>query len=62
LLSFNLGVELGQIAVIALAVAALFLATRLKLPRRRIEQGLSAGIAAVAFVWTVQRLVQVRVD
>jgi hypothetical protein len=57
LLSFNLGVELGQLAVIGMAAGALALASRARLPRRRIEQGLSIGIAAVALVWTVQRLV-----
>ena len=57
LLSFNVGVELGQLAVIAIALGLLALLTRLKLPRRRLEQGLSAGIAIVALVWTVQRLV-----
>ena len=57
LLSFNVGVELGQLAVIAIALGLLALLTRLKLPRRRLEQGLSAGIAIVALFWTVQRLV-----
>jgi hypothetical protein len=57
LLSFNLGVELGQVAVIALALAALAVLTRLNVPRRKVERGLSAGIALVALVWTVQRLV-----
>jgi hypothetical protein len=57
LLSFNLGVELGQLAVIAIALAILAVLARSKVPRRRVEQGLSAGIAMVALVWTVQRLV-----
>ena len=57
LLSFNLGVELGQLAVIALALGALAAAGRARLPRRPIEQGLSRGIAAVALYWTVERLV-----
>ncbi|HUG53484.1 MAG TPA: HupE/UreJ family protein [Vicinamibacteria bacterium] len=57
LVSFNLGVELGQLAVIALALGALAVAGRAKLARRPIEQGLSIGIAAVALYWTVQRLV-----
>jgi hypothetical protein len=57
LLSFNLGVELGQLAVIVIALAVLAALTRLNVPRRRVEQGLSAGIAVVALVWTVQRLV-----
>jgi hypothetical protein len=55
LVAFNLGVELGQVTVIAVAVAALAAITRLGAPRRRIEQGLSVAIAAVAIVWTVER-------
>jgi hypothetical protein len=57
LVSFNVGVELGQLAVIAIALGALAVLQRLRLPRRRIEQALSAAIAAVALVWTVERLV-----
>ena len=57
LLSFNVGVELGQLAVIAIALALLAVLTRLNVPRRLVERGLSAGIALVALVWTVQRLV-----
>jgi hypothetical protein len=57
LLSFNLGVELGQLAVIAIALGLLAVLTRLNVPRRKVERGLSAGIALVALVWTVQRLV-----
>jgi hypothetical protein len=57
LLSFNVGVELGQLAVIAIALAVLALLTRWNVPRRRVERSLSAAIAVVALVWTVQRLV-----
>jgi HupE/UreJ protein len=57
LVTFNLGVELGQLAVVAIALGLLSGLARLRLPRRRIQQGLSAGIAVVALVWTVQRLV-----
>jgi hydrogenase/urease accessory protein HupE len=56
LIAFNLGVELGQLSVIAMAVALLAAAARLGLPRRRTEQALSLAIALVAAVWTVQRL------
>jgi hypothetical protein len=56
LIAFNLGVELGQLAVIAIAAGLLAAAARLGAPRRRLEQGLSAAIAAVAAFWTVQRL------
>jgi hypothetical protein len=56
LVAFNLGVELGQLTVIAAAVALLALAARLGAPRRRLEQAVSLVIAAIASVWTVQRL------
>ncbi|HET8645315.1 MAG TPA: HupE/UreJ family protein, partial [Vicinamibacteria bacterium] len=56
LVAFNAGVELGQLTVMAAAVALLRLAGRARLPRRRLEQGLSAATGAVALVWTVRRL------
>ena len=56
LVSFNVGVELGQLLVIALALLALSASNRLGLPRRRLEQALSLAIAVVGLVWTVQRL------
>ena len=56
LLAFNAGVELGQLVVIALAVALLAGVTALGLPRRRVEQALSVAIAALALFWTAQRL------
>ena len=55
LLSFNLGVELGQLAVIAIALRAS--PPRAGRPAEApLEQGLSPGIAVVGLVWTVQRL------
>ena len=57
LIAFNLGVELGQLSVIAAAVALLAAAARLGAPRRRVEQARSLAIAVVAAFWTVQRLV-----
>jgi hypothetical protein len=56
LVAFNVGVELGQLAVIAAAVLLLAGAARLPLPRRRIEQAASTAVACVALVWTVRRL------
>lgn len=57
LLSFNLGVEVAQVAIIAAAfgVAALWQRTGLlaEVPMRR---RLSLGIAAVGLFWTVERL------
>jgi hypothetical protein len=59
LVAFNAGVELGQVAVIALAAAALAGADRLGLPRRPLVRAVSAAIALVALVWTVQRVLPV---
>jgi hypothetical protein len=56
LVAFNVGVELGQLTVIAAAAVLLAAASRMGAPRRRLEQGLSLAIAAVAMVWTVQRV------
>ena len=56
LLAFNAGVELGQLAVIGLALVALAAFTRLNVPRRGLEQVLSGAIAVVALVWTVERV------
>jgi hypothetical protein len=56
LVSFNAGVELGQLAVIVLALLLLAAAARAGVPRRQLERGLSVAIAAVGLLWTVQRL------
>lgn len=57
LVSFNVGVELGQIAVIALAFLALgSWARRKRWYRARVVVPASALVAAVGLVWTVQRV------
>jgi hypothetical protein len=56
LVSFNVGVELGQLAVIVLALLVLAAATRAGVPRRPLERGLSVAVAAIGLVWVVQRL------
>ena len=56
LLTFNLGVELGQLAVIVLAFAAVGWWRRQSWYRRRIVLPASSAIAAVALVWTLQRV------
>jgi hypothetical protein len=56
LLSFNAGVELGQLTVIILALPLLSASSRLGVPRRPLERGLSLAIAAIGLAWTVQRL------
>jgi multisubunit Na+/H+ antiporter MnhB subunit len=58
LLSFNLGVELGQLLVLALTFPLILLAAR-RSPRRFERWGLqlgSAAIAALGTVWLVARL------
>jgi hypothetical protein len=55
LVGFNVGVELGQLAVIVLAFAALGWWQKRAWYRRRIVIPLSLFIAAVGLVWTVQR-------
>ena len=56
LLSFNIGVELGQLAVIALAFAAVGWWQRRAWYRWIIVLPTSAAIAAVAVCWTIQRV------
>ena len=56
LLSFNVGVELGQLSVIALAFVAIGAFRNKEWYRRRLAIPLSCGVALVAAYWTVQRL------
>ncbi len=57
ILSFNLGVELGQMAVIAAVFSLLIIPFKTK-PwyRKRMVYGLSASIATVAAYWVVERV------
>jgi hypothetical protein len=57
LLAFNVGVELGQITVVAGALLLLWMWTRAGGNRRRLVQGASLAIAAVGAYWAVVRLV-----
>ncbi len=55
LIGFNLGVELGQLAFVAVVLPPLVWASRPgRLPR--LPQGLSVGVALVGAVWLVERL------
>ena len=59
LASFNVGVELGQLAVIALAFLAVGIGGRdQSWYRPRVAIPASATIAAVGVFWTVQRLIE----
>jgi hypothetical protein len=58
LVSFNAGVELGQLAVLALAFAVVGVFRRRSWYRGVIAMPASLAIAAIAIVWTVQRVYQ----
>ena len=57
LLTFNLGVEGGQLTVIALAFGAVFQVQRQDWYRRWVVVPASLAIAATGVVWTVQRVI-----
>ena len=56
LLTFNLGVEGGQLTVIALALAAVFPVIKQGWYRQRVVIPASIAIAAIGLYWTVARL------
>ena len=55
LLSFNVGIELGQLAFVTLALGPLVWAAR-RDGYRRFVRGSSLAIAALALVWVAQRV------
>jgi hypothetical protein len=57
LLGFNLGVEIGQLACVALVLTIVFLFTRwsLGLPRRAVTDGVASCLVAVGMFWFVSR-------
>ena len=60
LLAFNLGVELGQLAIVALFLPLTFLLRETALyPQLMVRAG-STAIAAVAGVWLIERLFDLR--
>jgi len=56
ILSFNAGVELGQVAIIVMIFSSLVALGKKPWYRQRIVYPLSVIIAAVALYWTVERL------
>jgi hypothetical protein len=56
LLSFNVGIETGQLAVIGLALAATLWFRSKSWYRPRVAVPASLAIAALAAVWTVERM------
>jgi len=60
LLAFNVGVEIGQVLVLALLVPALQLLFRLVMSERIVAIVLSALVAHTAWHWTTERAEQLR--
>jgi hypothetical protein len=56
LLAFNVGVELGQLAVVVPAWGLLALAVRGGIPRARLVRPMSMLIGAVGLYWAIVRL------
>jgi hypothetical protein len=56
LLAFNVGVEIGQLAVIGLVAAAIALWARVGSGRGSLVRPASLAIAAIGLLWTVQRV------
>jgi hypothetical protein len=59
LLGFNLGVELGQLAVVAGCLPIGYLARRTAAYRRITVPGLSLSLAVIAMIWFVERAFEV---
>lgn len=60
LLGFNLGVELGQLAIVAIALPLAVALRATGAYRRALVPGASVGIALLALVWLVERGFEVR--
>jgi hypothetical protein len=61
LLGFNLGVEIGQLAVVALLLPLACLMRRAPAYRLGVVRGGSTAIAAIALVWMAERSLDVTI-
>ena len=59
LLGFNLGVELGQLAMVAACLPIAYLVRRTAAYRRITVPGVSAALAVVAIIWLVERAFEI---
>lgn len=60
LLAFNVGVELGQLAIVAVAFSLLAPVRRHPVWHRRVQLGAGAAIATWALMWVVERTLDVQ--
>ncbi len=56
LAGFNIGVELGQLAILAVLLPVLYLLRESRIYRKFLMPGLSGLIALVALIWLIERL------
>ena len=64
LLCFNLGVEIGQLTIVVVALPAFYLAARALgagVYRRTLMPAISVGIFILGAIWIVERVLQVRI-
>lgn len=61
LVGFNLGVEVGQLGIVALFLPAAFLARRHWVYRRLVFVGGSIGIALIAALWMLERVFDLKI-
>ncbi|WP_437912871.1 HupE/UreJ family protein [Sorangium sp. So ce302] len=62
LLFFNVGVEIGQLGVIALVVALRFLAARVPTQPATVRRGVVYAMGAMAGYWSIERVVAMLTD
>ena len=60
LLGFNLGVELGQLAIVALVLPLALALRRTPLYGRWVVRGGSGAVAALALAWTLERSLELQ--
>lgn len=56
LFGFNIGVELGQLAILAVLVPFIFVARKVKFYRRTVIQAASFAVIVISSVWMVERV------
>ena len=61
LLRFNIGVELGQLVIVAFTLTPLYLLRRLPAYRKAVVVPLSIGAMALAVVWFAERVFDFKV-
>ena len=64
LLCFNLGVEIGQLTIVVVALPVFFVLAKLLgagVYRRTLMPAISVGIFVLGAIWIIERVLQVRI-